>query len=84
LVGPVAAKVYVVKVQKQKKPKKVRAVEPDYLLELADIALRDHSVPSETRATARELRAQNKALRQSNRELLDFARNRVKATRKKS
>jgi hypothetical protein len=69
---------------KTKRKKKVRPLEPDYLLELADIALRDHSAPADTRATARELRERSKALRQSNKELLDLARNRVKANRKKS
>jgi hypothetical protein len=68
---------------KKKKTKKVRPVESNYLLELADIALRDHSAPAENRATARELRAQNKALRQSNQELLDFARTRVKRNKPK-
>ena len=70
--------------RKTKRNKKVRPLEPDYLLELADIALRDHSAPADTRATARELRERNKALRQSNQELLDLARDRVKANRKKS
>jgi hypothetical protein len=69
--------------RKTKTKKKVRPVEPDYLLELADIALRDHSAPADNRATARELRERNKALRQSNQELLDLARDRVKANRKK-
>jgi hypothetical protein len=68
---------------RRKTKKKKRAVEPDYLLELADIALRDHSPPADTRATARELREKNKALRQSNKELLDLARDRVKANRNK-
>jgi hypothetical protein len=72
------------KASTKKKQKRLRPVEPDYLLELADIALRDHSAPADTRAIARELRAQNEAWRKSNRELLDFARARVKTTRTKS
>lgn len=63
--------------------KKVKLVEPDYLLELADVALRELSPPAENRATARELREQNKALRKSNRELLDVAHGRLKNLRKK-
>jgi hypothetical protein len=70
--------------RKKKIKKKVGPLEPDYLLELADIALRDHSAPADTRATARELRERNKALRKMNQELLDLARDRVKSKRNKS
>jgi hypothetical protein len=66
---------------KKKKKKRVVSVEPDYLLELADIALRDHFPPADTRATARELREQSKALRKSNKELLHDAHNQIKKFR---
>jgi hypothetical protein len=68
--------------KKTNKKKPVIATQPDYLLELADIALQDHSPPAANRAAARELREQNKALRKSNRELLDFAHDRIKKLKK--